>query len=147
MYSVDCNLESPGTQFSAIQMRVSTSSLSGQRFKGYRCKSDKPLYKWTVTLNYANSPFKYLSSLDNNCMRWQIYSPGQGCGRHKNLNMSICKQIFDQGSVNTRHTGVVNSKPVGEEVLELQVLHLNVKMNQCMKIYFKIERAFTGIYI
>ena len=33
-----CNLECPCTQSSSIQMRISTSLLSGQRFKGYHCK-------------------------------------------------------------------------------------------------------------
>ena len=57
MYSVHCNLESSGTQFSAIRMRVSTSSLSEQRLKGNCCESDMPLYKWKVTWNCAYSPF------------------------------------------------------------------------------------------
>ena len=36
-HSVYCTLVSPCTQSSDIQMRVSTSSLPGQRFKGYNC--------------------------------------------------------------------------------------------------------------
>ena len=42
-HSVHCNLVSSGTQSSDIQMRVSNSSLSRQRFKRYRCESDMPL--------------------------------------------------------------------------------------------------------
>ena len=49
------NLKSPGTQSSAIQMRVFTSSLFEQRFKGYRCESDMPLCKWKVSWNYPYS--------------------------------------------------------------------------------------------
>ena len=54
-YSVHCNLES---QSSAIQVRLSTSSLSGQRFKGYRCETDMLIYNRKVTWNYAYSLFK-----------------------------------------------------------------------------------------
>ena len=45
-----CNLWSPeALNFLAIQTWVSTSSLSGQRFKGYRYESDMPCYKCKVT--------------------------------------------------------------------------------------------------
>ena len=32
-----------------------------QRFKVYRCKSDRPLYNWKVNWNYAYSPFKLVT--------------------------------------------------------------------------------------
>ena len=35
---------------------ISNSSLSGQRFKGYRCESDMHCYKWKVTWIYEHSP-------------------------------------------------------------------------------------------
>ena len=54
---VHCNLESPDTQFSDIQMRISTSSLSEKGFKRHRCESYMPLYKCKVTWNYPFSPF------------------------------------------------------------------------------------------
>ena len=38
-------------------IRIFMQSLIKQRFKGYCCKSDMPLYKWEVTSNYFYSPF------------------------------------------------------------------------------------------
>ena len=40
VYNVHCNLKSPGTQSSAIQIKVSTLSLSGQMFKWYCYESN-----------------------------------------------------------------------------------------------------------
>ena len=56
-YTVHCNLESPCTQSSALQIRVSTSSYSWQRFKGYCFESDMSISKWKATSIYAYSPF------------------------------------------------------------------------------------------
>ena len=41
--------------------------------------------------------------------------------------MSVSKQILHQGSVHPGHTGVMDSESVGQQVLQLQVLHLKWK--------------------
>ena len=45
-------------------IKLSSSSLPQQRFKGYRCKLDMLRYKWKVNLNFAYSPFKGTSDVN-----------------------------------------------------------------------------------
>ena len=38
--------------------RLLDTNNNWQRFKGYRCESNMPLYEWKVAWNYASNPFK-----------------------------------------------------------------------------------------
>ena len=60
-------------------------TLIKQRFKGYCCKSDMPLYKWKVTWNYAYSPFNVLS-FEWVCLRTVVEG---GCSEVLHLIFSL----------------------------------------------------------
>ena len=91
-YSAHCNLKSPDTQFSAVKMRVSTSPLSVERFKGYRCASDMHLYIYGRS--FANTPTVSLSRF---LSRW-IWKKEEDCRRRKFMKFDIFRRLSKNGN-------------------------------------------------
>ena len=56
----------------------------------------------------------------------KVDSPRQGGSGHEHLNVFVSKEFFYKSSVDPVHASVVDGKPIGKEVLQLNVLiHTN----------------------
>ena len=84
------------------------------------------MYVYTIILY----KLVYLGSLNDDCVSRKVDSPSQCGSGHKNLDMLISKQFFNESSVHPVHAGMVNSKAIGEKILQLNVLLKRGKMRE-----------------
>ncbi len=64
----------------------------------------------------------YLSPLNDHGMSGQVDTPGQRCRGHKHLYVFVCKELLHKCPVYPGHASMMDGKPVGKEVLELNIL-------------------------
>ena len=57
-------------------------------------------------------------------MRGQVETPGECGGGDQALDMLFGKQVLDECAVHPVHARVVDGEPIGQNFLQLQVLHL-----------------------
>lgn len=66
----------------------------------------------------------YLSAFDDDGVGGEVDTPSERGCRNKELDVPIGKKIFDQSTVDTAHTGVMDGETVWKQVFELLILHL-----------------------
>ena len=86
----------------------------------------------------------YLSSFDDNSVSRKVHTPGQRCSGNQHLNVAIGKKFLDQGPVNTAHSGMVDSKSVGQEILKLWILDTDGKGRERKKREIKKGEKKNG---
>ena len=64
----------------------------------------------------------YLRPLDDDCVGGKVNTPGQCCRGDENLNVLVIKEFLHEGAVHSGHAGIVDSKAIGQEVLQFTVL-------------------------
>ncbi|KAI6751325.1 hypothetical protein HG531_006021 [Fusarium graminearum] len=65
-----------------------------------------------------------LSSLDNNCCSGQVDTPGKGGGTTEDLQDTLSKKSFHKVPVRSRHTSVMNTDSLGQQLSNLLGLGL-----------------------
>ena len=63
-------------------------------------------------------------TFDDDSMRGQVDTPGERGGGDEALDVLVGKQVLDECAVHPVHARVVDGEPIGQNVLQLQVLHL-----------------------
>jgi hypothetical protein len=62
-----------------------------------------------------------LGTLDDDDVRGQVDTPSEGRGRDEHLDAAVAEQVFDEGAVDAVHSGVVDTEPERQEVLQVRV--------------------------
>lgn len=60
-------------------------------------------------------------NLDDNCMGWQIHSPGQGGSTDQHLEVAFGEHALHQAAVRPQHASMVDPKAFWEHLLHLLV--------------------------
>lgn len=76
----------------------------------------------------------HLSTFDDDSVCRQVDTPSQCSSGHKNLDVSISKQILHQCTVHSGHTSVVDCKAIRQQILQLEVLDKKVQVFTSIRI-------------
>ena len=54
-----------------------------------------------------------LSSFQDDCVCWEINTPGKGCCGTENLKVASCEEVFNHLSIALAHSSMMNTEAIG----------------------------------